>query len=70
MLAAGEHDVPEEATVGVLVVAGRVEVEPNGGARESGGRVVGRVRAVGFDAPRRCCAVRKLTRNAPYPQTR
>ena len=23
-----------------------------------------------FLAPRRCCAVRKLTRNAPYPQTR
>ncbi len=23
-----------------------------------------------FDNDRRCCAVRKLTRNAPYPQTR
>ncbi len=59
MLRGGEHHVPEDATVGVLSVAGRIEVEPHGGARESGGGVVGRFRAVGFHAPRR---VRRLGR--------
>ena len=65
MLAAGEHDVPEDATVGVLVVAGRVEVEPDGGARESGGGVGGRVRAVGFDAPRRVCRLGRVHAGQP-----
>ena len=53
MLPSEEHHVPEDATVGVLRVAGRVEVEPHGGARASGGGVVGRFQAVGFNAPRR-----------------
>ena len=35
------------------VNAGRVEVAPHGGARASGGGVVGRFQAVGFNAPRR-----------------
>ena len=69
MLAAGEHDVPEDATVGVLVVAGRVEVEPNGGARESGGRVVGRVRAVGCVVSGVSTPVSRMVKRAPSSRT-
>ena len=36
VLAAGEDDVPKDATVGVRVVACRVEVEPGGWAVRGG----------------------------------
>ena len=53
VLAAGEHHVPENPTIAVVIVAGRVADESHGGARESGGGVRGRFGAVGFNAPRR-----------------
>ena len=37
-----------------------VAVEPDGSARESGGRVVGRFRAVGFHAPCRVCRLGRV----------
>ena len=52
--------VPENPTVAVVIVAGRVADEPNGGARESGGGVLGRFGAVGFDAPRRVCRLGRV----------
>ena len=48
-----------------MVVAGRVAVEPDGGARESGGGVGGGLGAVGFDAPRRVCRLGRVHAGQP-----
>ena len=65
MLAAGEHDVPQQSAVGVLVVAGRVRVKPDGCARESPGGVVGRFGAVGFHALRRVLRLGRVHAGQP-----
>ena len=52
VLARGEHDVPEEATVGVLVVAGWVAITPDGRARKAARSVGGRGAQEHFSSPR------------------
>ena len=49
---------------------GTVRQSPEATHKVNAGAAEGRRRGAGGFAVWRCCAVRKLTRNVPYPQTR
>ena len=46
------------------------ELSPRDPVEGRGHRQVAPLEGKTANTPRRCCAVRKLTRNVPYPQTR